>query len=532
MTANRIIDHIFHEEELRNVDQQALERLVEQYPYFAAARVLLAQKQFNNTPDFHTPVFKAAQLYTSTPQYLYQIATEGAPPEAAAPVPADSWQATEIAVQDAVNNQDQAIIDNVEAVADQTPALHSDTLEAEVDEEEETLLAELEAPAELPQPISRLSDNGISDEDQAILDELAAEDLATAEALTAAEPVAAVEPDEIVAVDYEAEADKAAFDAARNLAVPDDIVAVDYEAEEDKAAFDAARNLEVPDTIVAVDYEAEEDKAAFDAARNLEVPDDIVSVDYDALRPETPLAYEPEIEEEEIEVPTGMEPEGHGLAIPPAPEAHHEHEPAVYEAAHHDHEPAEYEPEVEEEEVEVPTGLAPEGPGIAIPPAAEATAESAENEPDAPIRIHPMDAPEQETELTFQPLYTDDYFAYKKLKEPNNAESMTDKAAAEMRSFTDWLRQLKDDFAGKATKDWYHQHLHKLYEDEDPEVTERVEAMAIQSITLNDDIVSETLAEIWVMQRQPLKAIAVYQKLSLLNPAKKAYFAQKIKELQ
>ncbi len=533
MTANRIIDHIFHEEELRNVDQQALERLVEQYPYFAAARVLLAQKQFNNSPDFHTPVFKAAQLYTSTPQYLYQIATEGAPPEAAAPVPADSWQATEIAVQDAVNNQDQAIIDNVEAEADQTPALHSDTLEAEVDEEEATLLEELEAPAVLPQPISRISENGISDEDQAILDELAAEDLAAAEALTAAEPVAAVEPDEIVAVDYEAEADKAAFEAARNLAVPDDIVAVDYEAEEDKAAFDAARNLEVPD--------------------------DIVAVDYDALRPEAPQEYEPEIEEEEIGVPTGMQPKGHGIAIPPAPEEAQQ-EPAVYEpeieeeevevptgmepeghgitippapeAAHHDHEPAEYEPEVEEEEVEVPTGLAPEGPGIAIPPAAEATAENAENEPDAPIRIHPMDAPAEETELTYQPLFTDDYFAYKKLKEPNNAESMTDKAAAEMRSFTDWLRQLKDDFAGKATKDWYHQHLHKLYEDEDPEVTERVEAMAIQSITLNDDIVSETLAEIWVMQRQPLKAIAVYQKLSLLNPAKKAYFAQKIKELQ
>ncbi len=109
---------------------------------------------------------------------------------------------------------------------------------------------------------------------------------------------------------------------------------------------------------------------------------------------------------------------------------------------------------------------------------------------------------------------------------------MSAKAAAEMRSFTDWLRQLKDSFSGKATKDWYHQQLHKLYEDDDPEVTERVEAMAIQSITLNDDIVSETLAEIWIRQNQPQKAIAVYQKLSLLNPGKKAYFAQKIKDLQ
>ncbi|MGE7775078.1 hypothetical protein ACQKLP_10155 [Chitinophaga sp. NPDC101104] len=607
MTPNRIIDHIFHEDELRNVDQQALERLVEQYPYFAAARVLLAQKQFAYTPDFQDPVFKAAQLYTSTPQYLYQLASENAPTEAAAPAaePADAWQSGEIAVQDAVNGQDQAIIDNVEAAADQQPALHSPSLEAEVDEEASALLDELEAPspaadsrpawesdpvvedsALLPEEkiVLQTEEDGISAEDQAILDELEAEDRAAAAALVAdtshiaappmeVDEVVAVDyeaeeekiafdaarnlevPDDVVAVDYEAEEEKVAFDAARNLEVPDDVVAVDYEAEEEKVAFDAARNLEVPDDVVAVDYEAEEEKVAFDAARNLEVPDDVVAVDYDSLRTKASAGYEPEIEEEEIEVPTGHAPEGPGIAIPPAPETAHPQEPATYEpeieeeeveipTGHapeghgiaippapetaHPHEPATYEPEIEEEEVEIPTGQAPEGHGIAIPPAPES--EPAEDE--APIRIHPMDAPAQETELTFQPLFTEDYFAYKKLKEPTNAESMTAKAAAEMRSFTDWLRQIKDNFAGKATKDWYHQQLHKLYEDDDPEVTERVEAMAIQSITLNDDIVSETLAEIWVRQNQPEKAIAVYQKLSLLNPGKKAYFAQKIKDLQ
>jgi hypothetical protein len=74
--------------------------------------------------------------------------------------------------------------------------------------------------------------------------------------------------------------------------------------------------------------------------------------------------------------------------------------------------------------------------------------------------------------------------------------------------------------------------MHRLYEDDEPEVSERVEKMAMESITLNDDIVSETLAEIWVRQHQHAKAIVVYQKLSLLNPDKNAYFAQKIKELQ
>ncbi|WP_333863655.1 hypothetical protein, partial [Chitinophaga sp.] len=363
MTPNRIIDHIFHEDELKNVDQQALERLVEQYPYFAAARVLLAQKQFADTPDFQDPVFKAAQLYTSTPQYLYQLTASQSPAPAAAPPPpreaADSWQSREIEVEDAVNGQDQAIIDNVEATADPLPAPWGEPAGAEVDEEEASLLDELEASVAATQeapgdgalltadlPAAEVA--GISAEDQAILDELEAEDRAAAQArlavketetINAAEiAVPPTEVDEVVAVDYEAEEDKAAFEAARNLEVPDDVVAVDYEAEEEKAEFDAARNLEVPDTIVAVDYEAEEEKAAFDAARNLEVPDTIVAVDYEAEEEKAafdaarnlevpddvvvvdyealggPSEYEPEIEEEEVEVPTGHAPEGHGIA--------------------------------------------------------------------------------------------------------------------------------------------------------------------------------------------------------------------------
>jgi len=156
--------------------------------------------------------------------------------------------------------------------------------------------------------------------------------------------------------------------------------------------------------------------------------------------------------------------------------------------------------------------------------------EAAEEEP---IRIFPLEIPEkEETTLTFQPLYTDDYFAYKRLKEPENAEEMSAKGKAEMRSFTDWLREMKQSFSKKANKDWYHQQLHRLYEDDEPEVSEAVEKMAMESITLNDDIVSETLAEIWARQQQYQTAIQIYQKLSLLNPDKSAYFAQKIQELQ
>ncbi|CAL1519585.1 hypothetical protein MMC2321_03335 [Chitinophaga sp. MM2321] len=151
-----------------------------------------------------------------------------------------------------------------------------------------------------------------------------------------------------------------------------------------------------------------------------------------------------------------------------------------------------------------------------------------------PIKIFPLALPEEEeTVLTYQPLYTDDYFAYKRLKDPGGGDELNDQGMAEMRSFTSWLKEIKDSFAGKTSKDWYHQQLHRIYEeDEEPEVSETVERMAMDSITFNNDIVSETLAEIWVRQQQYSNAIRIYQKLSLLNPDKNAYFAQKIQELK
>jgi hypothetical protein len=40
------------------------------------------------------------------------------------------------------------------------------------------------------------------------------------------------------------------------------------------------------------------------------------------------------------------------------------------------------------------------------------------------------------------------------------------------------------------------------------------------------------MAEVWVKQGNTSKAIEVYNKLSLLNPSKRAYFATKIENLK
>ena len=58
-----------------------------------------------------------------------------------------------------------------------------------------------------------------------------------------------------------------------------------------------------------------------------------------------------------------------------------------------------------------------------------------------------------------------------------------------------------------------------------------VEKMA--EISINDrEVVTEAMAEVWEKQGKAIKAIEVYQKLSLLNPGKSSYFAAKIEQLK
>ncbi len=47
----------------------------------------------------------------------------------------------------------------------------------------------------------------------------------------------------------------------------------------------------------------------------------------------------------------------------------------------------------------------------------------------------------------------------------------------------------------------------------------------------NDDILSETLAAIYIRQGHKSKAISIFEKLRLKYPEKNAYFARRIREL-
>ena len=60
---------------------------------------------------------------------------------------------------------------------------------------------------------------------------------------------------------------------------------------------------------------------------------------------------------------------------------------------------------------------------------------------------------------------------------------------------------------------------------------QKVEQMAASSLQ-DRDVVTEAMADVWEKQGHITKAIDIYNKLSLLDPSKSAYFAAKIEELK
>ena len=118
----------------------------------------------------------------------------------------------------------------------------------------------------------------------------------------------------------------------------------------------------------------------------------------------------------------------------------------------------------------------------------------------------------------FEPYHTIDYFASQGIK--LKLEELTnDKFGRQLKSFTDWLRSMK--------------RIGPVLAEDIPAVTPTdatIQKNAEESVE-NSDIETEAMAEVWIKQGKTARAIAIYQKLSLLNPSKSHYFAAKIEQL-
>ena len=128
----------------------------------------------------------------------------------------------------------------------------------------------------------------------------------------------------------------------------------------------------------------------------------------------------------------------------------------------------------------------------------------------APFREETM-TPGQE--LSFEPFHTVDYFASQGIQ-AKEEEKPVDRFSQQLKSFTQWLKAIKKVPAGGGLQE-----------------EKKIEEMAEHSVK-GREVVTEAMAEVWIKQGNPEKAKLVYQKLSLLDPAKSAYFAAKIEQLK
>lgn len=121
-------------------------------------------------------------------------------------------------------------------------------------------------------------------------------------------------------------------------------------------------------------------------------------------------------------------------------------------------------------------------------------------------------------DLFFEPYHTVDYFASQGIKFKEE-EKPTDKSGKQLRRFTEWLKEMK------------RLPVAELAKTTEPVMEKKVEEMAEHSL-LEGEVVTETMAEVWGKQGNRQKAIEIYRKLSLLEPAKSTYFAAKIEDLK
>lgn len=118
----------------------------------------------------------------------------------------------------------------------------------------------------------------------------------------------------------------------------------------------------------------------------------------------------------------------------------------------------------------------------------------------------------------FEPYHTVDYFASQGIKLLQE-DGSKDKFAQQLKSFTEWLKTMKRLPATDVSPTM------------DASSESKVQHLAEGSVH-ETDVVTEAMAQVWIKQGNREKAIETYNKLGLLNPSKKAYFAALIENLK
>jgi hypothetical protein len=169
-----------------------------------------------------------------------------------------------------------------------------------------------------------------------------------------------------------------------------------------------------------------------------------------------------------------------------------------------------------EPEIVVPDEIPPEPEpaqiaALALEPVTEAAPALHATEPEPTKEATVQEA------LTFEPFHTVDYFASQGIK-LSQQEATNDTLGRQLKSFTEWLKTMKRLPVASPQQPPGSVGEHKV---------ERLAAHSVHTA----DVVTESMAEVWLKQGNKEKAADVYRKLSLRNPSKSAYFAAKIESL-
>lgn len=151
-------------------------------------------------------------------------------------------------------------------------------------------------------------------------------------------------------------------------------------------------------------------------------------------------------------------------------------------------------------------------------PVEETPAEIKEEQEKIPSPEVPKVKKPAQDSMLFMPYHSVDFFASQGIQLSEN-ELSKDKFGKQLKSFTEWLKSMK-----------------KLPSSEDyAELDKAAETKLniIAEASLSEHlIVTETMAEVWEKQGKFDKAVEIYEKLSLQNPSKSHYFADKIQKIK
>ena len=480
-----IIQHLFQVSSLEDVSRERLESFVESYPSYGIGHYLLSCKLQAEGSDRFLPETQRTCLYFSNPLWLQWLLQNS-----------DATLATQQAGAPAASVVETVALEPVASYNEEGPVA------APVWEQAAETPIEA-APAEATYTTESV------------------ETINVAESIVDTPPVEATESpvENVVTMAEEAFGGPVAGDdLAEALTAP----GTRSDGEGLSAAEQLLRSIEEARELRESLQKLQADGGNETALAGESLPTETEAIAEPAIEPEIEPEIEPVIEPAAIaETPVEHE----AVAAPEEPVTIHEiatapEEPVASEIVAPAEEPIRDQevPFVLEEREAEPVAVA-ETPAAAEVQAVEVQAVV---ETPAAAGAPAVEEPQKQTvtatqDFLFEPYHTIDYFASQGIK-LTLEENPSDTLGKQLKSFTDWLKTMR-----------------RLPQKDREVVPDRAAEQAVQTFAahsvLGKDVVTETMAEVLAKQGMREKARAVYEKLSLLNPDKRAYFAAKIEQL-